>query len=270
MTIEHVPYGWAPTSDALNTWIDEINNATGAVIGSAMTQPYTSIAGDLTLNSTHGFVAVSATGGPRTITLPTAFGITGRIYTIKKTDVGATNAVTINTTSGQTVDNFGSGSGALKLYGSMSSITVLSTGSGWRIISRQKSVRSQWNPVLASSGTAPNLGTGGLSQGWWWEDGEVIEGVFYFTFGTSPSAGTGDYRVDMPTPVASNNTYGTMGHGLFYDASLNSGTTLFLEQDGGTNRIVMIRDGSGKVGATIPVAPAAGDNYRGYFRYYKA
>ena len=54
-----------------------------------------------TLTSSDQTLLVNAAGGAITVTLPTA--ITGRIYTIKKIDT-STNAVTINTLSGATID----------------------------------------------------------------------------------------------------------------------------------------------------------------------
>lgn len=64
-----------------------------------------------------------------TITLPTAASISGRIYTIKKIDSSG-NAVTIGTTSSQTID----GSTTYALSSQYKYVTVVSNGTNWLII----------------------------------------------------------------------------------------------------------------------------------------
>jgi len=71
-------------------------------------------------------ILVNASGAARTITLPTAIGATGRIYVIKKTDSSA-NAVTVATTSSQTID----GTTTRSLASQYSTITVQSDGANW-------------------------------------------------------------------------------------------------------------------------------------------
>jgi hypothetical protein len=71
-----------------------------------------------------------ATSGNQTITLPTAVGISGNIYFVKKIDSSA-NTVTINTTSSQTID----GATSRVIYDRYSSYMVVSDGSNWYIIS---------------------------------------------------------------------------------------------------------------------------------------
>jgi hypothetical protein len=76
-------------------------------------------------------ILVNASGAARTITLPTAIGATGRIYVIKKTDSSA-NAVTVATTSSQTID----GTTTRTLASQYSTITVQSDGSNWMRLSQ--------------------------------------------------------------------------------------------------------------------------------------
>lgn len=66
--------------------------------------------------------------GTTTITLPTAVGITGVSYVIKKTD--ASNTLTIATTSSQTID--GSTTATVKVQNV--SLTVISDGANWQIV----------------------------------------------------------------------------------------------------------------------------------------
>ena len=63
-----------------------------------------------------------------TVTLPTAVGITGRIYNVKNSGTGV---ITIATTSSQTVDGYASGTITLNQY---DALNVQSNGANWIII----------------------------------------------------------------------------------------------------------------------------------------
>jgi len=86
---------------------------------------YTATATSLTATIAHNVIVVTATG--QTITLPTAVGITGRIYTIKLT---ASGTGTVSTTSSQTID----GSTTYSLSAQYKYVTVQSDGANWNII----------------------------------------------------------------------------------------------------------------------------------------
>ena len=86
--------------------------------------------GAYTATSTDDMIPCDATSAGFTITLPTASGRTGQQYTIKKTDNSA-NAVTVGTTSSQTID----GSATYSLATQWKYVTVVSNGSNWLIIS---------------------------------------------------------------------------------------------------------------------------------------
>jgi hypothetical protein len=79
--------------------------------------------------TTDGSIFCSATSAAFTVTLPTAVGVGGKIYSIKKTD-NSTNAVTIATTSSQTID--GLTTQTLGIYNAW--LTLQSDGSNWQII----------------------------------------------------------------------------------------------------------------------------------------
>lgn len=83
-----------------------------------------------TISSNDQTVTGDATGGAFQITLPSASGITGRLYTIKKKDSSG-NAVTVGTTSAQTID----GSTTYSLATQWKYVTVQSDGSNWIIVS---------------------------------------------------------------------------------------------------------------------------------------
>lgn len=71
-------------------------------------------------------ILCNATTAAFTVTLPTAVGFTGLEYTIKKTDSSA-NAVTVATTSSQTID----GSTTYSLPTQYNFVTVVSDGANW-------------------------------------------------------------------------------------------------------------------------------------------
>lgn len=71
-------------------------------------------------------ILCNATSAAFTVTLPTAVGATGQIYTIKKTDSSA-NAVTVGTTSSQTID----GSTTYLLSTQYNFVVVTSDGANW-------------------------------------------------------------------------------------------------------------------------------------------
>lgn len=86
---------------------------------------------DYTLSATDGTTLFDASGGNVIATLPTAIGIAGRIYIIKKVD-STDNSVIINTTAAQTID--GAASGVTTLINQNEKIHVQSDGSNWVVL----------------------------------------------------------------------------------------------------------------------------------------
>jgi hypothetical protein len=82
-----------------------------------------------TLTDTDSIVTCDASAGAFTILLPSAVGIAGRMYTIKKVD-SSSNAVTVAPPSGQTID----GAARYVLSARWKYVTVVSNGSNWLII----------------------------------------------------------------------------------------------------------------------------------------
>lgn len=93
-----------------------------------------------TATSSDGTISVDATSAGVTITLPTAVGISGKIYVIKKVDSSA-NSVTVATTSSQTID----GSTTYTMGYQWQSITVQSNGSNWLIIAER--IVATWQAI---------------------------------------------------------------------------------------------------------------------------
>ncbi len=77
-----------------------------------------------------GNILADASGGSFTVNLPTAVGIAGRVYTIKKIDGGSSNTITINPNGSETID----GESSVEIKNKNASITVISDGSDWFII----------------------------------------------------------------------------------------------------------------------------------------
>lgn len=84
------------------------------------------------ITTSDDMIPVDGTSAGFTVTLPTAVGVSGRRYTIKRVDLTLANIVTIATTSSQTID----GSTTRKLSTQYESIQVESDGANWHIIRR--------------------------------------------------------------------------------------------------------------------------------------
>ena len=115
------------------------NNGNGIVFGVSMTgnvsaanytQALSTKTANYTLTASDSFIAANATTAAFAVTLPTAVGIAGRVYTIKKIDSTA-NGVSINTTSSQTID----GAATLSLSTQYAKVSVISDGANWLILS---------------------------------------------------------------------------------------------------------------------------------------
>ena len=94
----------------------------------SVTLAYTAVgAANVLLGATHYFVTLDASAAPRTATLPTAVGITGRTYVVKKLGTGV-NAVTITPDGSETID--GAASLAITLQNDTN--IVVSDGANWQ------------------------------------------------------------------------------------------------------------------------------------------
>ena len=94
---------------------------------------YTSVSVNTTLNDAYQVVGVDATGGVRTITLPTAVGIRGKIYVVKKID-SSTNVVTVDGDGSETID----GATTALLSAQYSALMIQSDGTNWMQITTDK------------------------------------------------------------------------------------------------------------------------------------
>jgi len=98
------------------------------VLGS-LSAPITSTSSNTTLAGGHFSIFENTTGGNKTVTLPTAVGIDGRIYVIKNTGTGV-NTLTIATTGGQTID----GAAGASTSTPQACLIVQSDGANWQTL----------------------------------------------------------------------------------------------------------------------------------------
>ena len=84
-----------------------------------------------TITDSDYFIAANATDGAITITLPTAEGIVGRIYIIKKAD-DTSYVVTVATNGSETIDG---DPNDLELQVPYDSVQLVSDGANWLVIS---------------------------------------------------------------------------------------------------------------------------------------
>lgn len=93
---------------------------------SGVRRGFVSVTSAYTALTTVSVISCSATTAAFSVTLPTAVNFSGLVYTIKKVD-SSVNAVTVATTSSQTID----GAATFSLATQWSYVTVVSNGSNW-------------------------------------------------------------------------------------------------------------------------------------------
>jgi hypothetical protein len=85
---------------------------------------------DITLNSEDSFVICNNTGATINVNLPSAVGLIGKEYIVKRVSpTGAGNDITILPDGAETID----GNASIILLNQYETITILSDGSNWLI-----------------------------------------------------------------------------------------------------------------------------------------
>lgn len=173
----------------------------GGGVGSPMTWSSAPVAPNVT-SQTSTYTAgyndlVIASGTSFSITLPTAVGATGSTISVKHAGSNFTQAYTLLTTSGQTINGIASGAYALYTFGEY--ITVISDGTNWQVIDRiSDTAWVAYTPVWAASVSNPTVGTGGSLVGYWRRYGSDIICYITITIGTGNSVGSGTYTLSLP------------------------------------------------------------------------
>lgn len=124
---DNANFFWNDTTNALGLRT-ALPNSTLQVTGS-MALSIVSTTITLTLDATHYAVLADATAGAITVNLPTAVGITGRVYVVKKIDASA-NTVTIDPAGAELID----GAATRVLSTRWESVAFQSNGTSWFII----------------------------------------------------------------------------------------------------------------------------------------
>lgn len=103
-----------------------------------------------TATAADDLISCDASGGGYTLNLPTAASITGKVYTIKKTD-SSTNAITVDANSTETID----GVLTRKLATQYDFIQVMSDGTNWIVLNERIPIVSVYT---LSANSAPGIG----------------------------------------------------------------------------------------------------------------
>ncbi|HSX42833.1 MAG TPA: polysaccharide deacetylase family protein [Candidatus Saccharimonadales bacterium] len=118
-------------ADVLNHGLGGASGSTPSttILNGAINLPLVTKTSAYAVTAADSTIAANAVAGAFTVTLPTAVGIAGRIHTIKRTNSG-TNAITVGTTSGQTID----GAATYVLAAQYKYLVVQSDGANWMVI----------------------------------------------------------------------------------------------------------------------------------------
>lgn len=138
-----------------------------------------------TLTLADDVVTGSASGGAFTLTLPSAVGITGKQYILKRTDQTLANLLNIATTSSQTIN----GSTTSTLATQYEELVVVSDGANWQA---KRYIVSDWTSYTP---TFTGFGSVSVQSFWWRRVGTNIELRGIFTSGTSTAT---EARVSLP------------------------------------------------------------------------
>ena len=194
-----------------NITVDAQGRLTAASTGSSGSAllGVTTKTANYTITGSDDLILGDTSGGTFTLTLPTAASAaSGRVYTIKYTDSGFANALTIDGDGSETID--GDLTKALNTEGEI--LSVVSDGSNWQVLSRViPNIVNTYTPtVTAFGGITP-------AQFVWSRDGEYLE-VYGKFVANSPAGSTG--AVALPSGLTIN-TSGISGIYIIGDAVRN-------------------------------------------------
>ncbi len=138
-----------------------------------------------------------------TTTLPTAVGITGKRYKFIRIDQTLANAVTIATTSAQTIN----GASTFKLMTQYEMVEVESNGANWLITNRFIPMTiSAWTPTFVGFGTVSAV------DFIWWRSGATLVGRGRVTCGTTTAVVS---SFTIPTGLITSSAGATVMAGIY-------------------------------------------------------
>lgn len=128
VTAASVTVSALPSGQCVQTGTGGLLSVTGAACAGG-NLGLSEVSGNFTFGSTSTVVLADASGASLTVTLPTAVGVTGKVFTVKRTNSGA-NTVTVGTTGGQTIDG-----ATTQIYTvQYTSLDFISNGTNWSIL----------------------------------------------------------------------------------------------------------------------------------------
>lgn len=166
-----------------------------------------------TATTTDSAILGNATSAAFTVTLPTAVGVAGQTYFIKKTDSSG-NAVTVGTTSSQTID----GVTTYVLGAQYQSVSVVSDGSNWQAIAQAGPVDISLSDI--SSNTVTGTTATNITTAWSVPANALVVGsiVEIEAFGTGTQAST-THQLTINALVGSNTSVTNTMANTFVPAS---------------------------------------------------
>jgi hypothetical protein len=156
----------------------------------------TSKTANYTLTTSDDTALGDSSGGAFTFTLPTAVGASGKVYVVKKTDTSFT-AITINTTSSQTID----GATSTTLNTQYETVRVISDGANWNLLSRDYPKAWQsFTMTVTGTTTNPTKAASKSEVAQWRRVGDSMELYYSYsqTATTGAANGSGTYLYAIP------------------------------------------------------------------------
>ena len=220
-------YGDAVLVQGTNITLTQVgqNITVAATGGGTPLLAVTSKTGTYSISTSDDVILVDASGGAFTVTLPTAVGNTGKVFYIKRTDNTPANAVTLATTSSQTID----GVQPRKIFTQYEEVQVVSNGTNWTVIEHFTDTPwTSYNLSITGDTTNPTFGTIDKNAAWWKRQGDTVRIRFEFKQSTAGTAGSGVYLFSLPASAVIDSTKATtnpsgltqwLGGGVAYDGT---------------------------------------------------
>jgi hypothetical protein len=118
----------------LSKWLAMVTTAYAVQAGNnyfagGIRHQYNALSANTTLDASYYMANVDAAGGAITITLPTAVGIAGQTFIVRRVNSGA-NAVTVDGDGSETIN----GAATYSLTAQYQSVSIMSDGAGWMVV----------------------------------------------------------------------------------------------------------------------------------------